>query len=315
MELRQLANRTTTRFVRAIFIGLIVAAVSPASAAEKGRGPKRGGGPPPAKKAMDGATERVYKTIGKVKLRLFIFSPPDLRPGQRRPAIVLFHGGGGKPAAFARQCRYLASRGMVAITVGRRSTDEHGASGFDVLRDGRSAMRWVRANAVALGIDPDRIACGGGSQGGGIALATAFSKRINNEGDDLSISPVPGALVLFNPGFGIRDRPEMDAKNRLKPEDLPFLDDANYLRHLTKDAPPMIIFHGTADKVIPFAHAVQFTERVQSLGIRCQLVPYKGRGHSFYDEGRAFGDTLSKTDQFLTSLGYLPPRHSSGQPP
>lgn len=78
MELRQLAARTMSRFARALFIGLIVAGVSLASAAEKGRGPKRGGSAP-AKKIMDGASARVYKTIGKVKLRLFIFSPPDLR--------------------------------------------------------------------------------------------------------------------------------------------------------------------------------------------------------------------------------------------
>jgi acetyl esterase/lipase len=289
---------------RAVFAALAIAVLSTAAAAEKGPRPKKGKGPSPARQLIDSATERVYKEIGGVKLRLYIFNPPDLRAGPNRAAIVLFHGGGGKPASFARQCRYLASRGMVAITAGRR---EQGST-LDLMKDGRSAMRWVRAHAAELHIDPRRIACGGGSQGGGIALATALARRINNEGDDLSISPTPGALVLFNPGTGVRDNLEESDKLKYRPEELPLLPDANQLRNLTKDAPPMIIFHGTADKVVPFATVVEFTARAQSLGVRCQLVPYPGREHSFFDEGRAFADTLEKTDQFLTALGYLPPR-------
>ncbi len=289
---------------RLILPAVLLAMVSFAAAAEKGRKPKRGNGPAPAKHPMDSATERVYKTIGSVKLHLFIFSPPNLRAGENRAAIIFFHGGGGTPAAFARQCGYLASRGMVAITAGRRDR----GSTLDRMRDGRSAVRWVRAHAAALSIDPSRVACAGGSQGGGIALATALSKTIDNEGDDLSISPVPGALVLFNPGLGVSAASGESDRSDLRPEDLPFLAAANHQQNLSRDTPPMIIFHGTEDKVVPFADVSQFVQRAQSVGVRCQLVAYKGRGHSFFDEGPAFQDTLNKADLFLTALGYLPPR-------
>jgi acetyl esterase len=289
---------------RAMFLAVVVATVMSATAEGQGRKPRKHNGPSPAQQLMETATKLVYKKVGDEKLPLFIFNPLDLQPGEQRAAIIFFHGAGGQPRAFARQCRHLASRGMVAITAGRRDSDPM----LGGMRDGRSAVRWVRSHAAELSIDPARIACAGGSKGGGIALATALSEGIDNEGDDLSISPVPGALVLFNPGLGTGVARKRNDTIDVKPEDVPLLGRMDHLQNLTGDTPPMIIFHGTADKSIPFAEVAEFEQKARSLMVRCVLVPYQGRGHSFFDEGRDYRDTLDKADRFLTSLGYLPPR-------
>ena len=68
-----------------------------------------------------------------------------------------------------------------------------------IVKDGKSAVRWIRANAARLGIDPDRLAAGGGSAGGHVAAATATTQGIEEEGEDTSVSSRPCALVLFNP--------------------------------------------------------------------------------------------------------------------
>jgi carboxylesterase type B len=78
----------------------------------------------PAK--FEGAEKVVYKTIGDVKLHMHIFRP--MKQKVNVPAIVFFFGGGwrsGTPKQFEQQCRYLASRGMVAMTAEYRIRSLH----------------------------------------------------------------------------------------------------------------------------------------------------------------------------------------------
>ena len=67
--------------------------------------------------------------------------------------------------------------------------------------DAKSALRYVRAHATELGIDPQRIAAAGGSAGGHLAAFTALVDGLDDPQDDLAVSCKPNALVLFNPVF------------------------------------------------------------------------------------------------------------------
>ena len=102
------------------------------------------------------ARAEVYKTIGDTQLSLSIFEPPAAVAKTNRPAIIFFFGGGwtnGSPAQFEQHCRALAARGMVAITADYRVASRHQIKPTDCVADAKSAARWVRANAVRLGID------------------------------------------------------------------------------------------------------------------------------------------------------------------
>jgi acetyl esterase/lipase len=267
--------------------------------------------------AFEGVGAEVYKTVGDTKLSLYVFEPKD-GPKENRPAIVFFFGGGwahGSPVQFEQQCRYLASRGMVAITADYRVASRHQVKVDVCVADAKSALRFVRANARRLGIDPQRIAAGGGSAGGQLAAAAAANLGADAPTDDLKVSPIPTALVLFNPALalapiagldtnGIETR--MDATHTgADPRSL------SPVHQVKKDLPPTIIFHGRMDTTVPFPTVEAYAKAMEEAGNRCELVVYNGQTHGFFNYGRGdnpyYKKTVAAMDAFLVSLGYLAP--------
>ena len=262
---------------------------------------------------FDGAAIASYKTVGDVSLKLWIFNPKDHQPTDHRAAILFFFGGGwtgGSPMQFQNHCEQLAKRGMVAITVDYRVKSRHNVKPVQCVADAKSAVRWVRANAAKLGIDPQRIAAAGGSAGGHLAACTAFLKEFDEPTEDMSVSSVPNALVLFNPAlmlapldgynFGASGARVSEERFGAKPEQI------SPAHHVKKDAPPTIIFHGKADTTVPYATAEAFTAEMKKAGCRCELVGYEGAKHGFFNSASDDGkDTIVRMEKFLKSLGYL----------
>ncbi len=263
------------------------------------------------------AKVEVYKSVGDVKLNVYVFSPEGHQPGDKRPAIVFFFGGGwrgGSPAQFHQHCKYLASRGMVAMAADYRVLSRHGTKAVKCVADAKSAVRWIRTHADRLGVDPNRIAAGGGSAGGHIAACTGTIEGLDEPGEDTSVSSVPNAMVLFNPAVvlapveGLRPLDEKRVaglKERMGADPTAI----SPYHHVHKGAPPTIIFHGTADKTVPFKTAQMFADAMSNAGNRCKLVPSEGQGHGFFNYGRgdgtAYVETVRAMDEFLAELGYL----------
>ena len=246
----------------------------------------------------------VYKKIGEVSLRMHIFdeSPESITD---RSAIVFFFGGGwvgGNPNQFFPHCRYLAERGMVAMSAEYRVKNTHKTTPFDCVKDGKSAVRWIRSNAERLKIDPKRIAAGGGSAGGHVAAATATVPGLDEDGD-LSLSPVPNALVLFNPVYD--NGPEGYGYDRVK--DRYF--EISPMHNVREGMAPAIVFLGTKDKLIPVATGEQFKRRMFEVGARSELILFDEQGHGFFNYGRSknrfYNETVAHMDRFLTSLEFL----------
>lgn len=270
-----------------------------------------------AAERLEGAREEVYQKIDDVELKMFIFTPKDHVATDRRAAAVFFFGGGwrsGSPSQFAEHCRYLASRGMVAMTADYRVSSRHGTKAIDCVEDGKSAVRWVRANADRLGIDPQRIAAGGGSAGGHVAACTGVVPGLESAEGDSTISSVPNALILFNPALVLA---EVDGKDPFDNERMASLrgrvgDDPKKispLHHVSAGDPPTIIFHGTGDTTVAYWTAERFAEAMRDAENRCELVGLDGAGHGFFNHGRgdgsAYRETVRRMDEFLQSLGFL----------
>lgn len=269
------------------------------------------------------ARVEVYRRVGDVKLNARIFEPKGHKAGDRRPAVVFFFGGGwqsGTPGQFLPQSLHLAQRGMVAVLVDYRVKSRRGVLPQDCLRDAKAAIRWVRSNAARLGIDPDRIAAGGGSAGGHLAAAVALVPGFEDEKP--AISSMPNALVLFNPALvlaKVENQPdllpadkaaELSKRTKGRPQEI------SPYHFIRSSLPPSIIFHGTKDETVPFSTAVAFQKAMTDAGNRCDLKAYEGQSHGFFNPGRGQGEarveatrnyyrTQRDLDTFLESLGYL----------
>jgi acetyl esterase/lipase len=242
-----------------------------------------------------------YKRAGERDLYLHVFDPADSRPGDQRPCFIVIHGGGwtgGAPRRMYPFAEHFARQGLVGISVEYRLLNTKlGTTVFDCVKDGRSAVRYVRSHAAELGIDPQKIVVSGGSAGGHVAAATAIFDGIDEAGEATEVSCVPNALVLLFPvidtspaGYGtakIGERwQELSPAHRVRP-----------------GAPPTIVFHGTADTVTPFAGAVAFRDAMAKAGNRCELVSHEGGRHGYLMFDRElYLQTLRQTEVFLTSL-------------
>jgi acetyl esterase/lipase len=170
-------------------------------------------------------------------------------------------------------------------------------------QDAKSAMRWVRAHAGEPGIEPARIASGGGSAGGHLAGLVGMVEGPDDPQDDLTISAKSNAMVLFNPVFdngpgGWGHEPVGDRYREFSP-----------FHNVTSGDPPAIVFLASQDKLIPVKTLKDFQAAMAKHGVRCDAAVYEGQGHGFFNYGRGGGkyyyETLSAADKFLTSLGWI----------
>ncbi len=251
---------------------------------------------------LEGARVETYKTVGDVELAIHIFEPEGHQASDQRPAAVFFFGGGwngGTVTQFERHCRYLASRGMVGMVADYRVKSRNKTTPFECVKDGKSAVRWIRTNAERLGVDPKRIAAGGGSAGGHVAAATGTVTGLDEKGESTSVSAVPNALLLFNPVYD--NGPDGYGYSRVEPRH----EEISPMHNIRKGMPPAIVFLGTKDKLIPVATGEAFKKKMEAVGSRSELFLYEGSPHGFFNKSPYYEKTVFEMDRFLTSLGYL----------
>jgi len=275
---------------------------------------------------MPGASVEVYREVNGSKLNAYVFTPPQHQASDRRPAVLFFFGGGwkgGTPGQLLPQSLYLAQRGMVAISCDYRVLSRHGVIPQDCLRDAKAAIRWARANAARLGIDPARIVAAGESAGGHLAAATALVPGFE-EGAHPETSSMPNALVLFNPAVLLSPADghpgllsdaslaSISARTQGRPQEI------SPYHFIRAGLPPSILFHGTKDEAVPFPTVELFAKAMTAAGNRCELKAYEGQPHGFFNPGRGQGEpraeanrcfhrTIRELDAFFVSLGYLTP--------
>jgi acetyl esterase len=248
----------------------------------------------------------IYKTVVDKALKLYVTTPDGTESGDKNPAIVFFHGGGwtgGQPTQFTEHSKYLASRGMVCVQVQYRLLGKNQDPPEICIADAKSAMRWIKTHAAELGIDPDRIAAGGGSAGGHLAAATATIDGSNDPADDLEVDPKPKALVLYNPVYN--NGPKGWGTGRVKNRHKEF----SPAHNIHKGMPPALVFFGSEDGLMKSGVCKKFRDDMRAAGSRSELIVYEGQGHGFFnhgkDNGKWFRLTVLEMDKFLESLGYL----------
>ncbi len=280
----------------------------------------------------------VYANRGGEDLVLRSFRPADAVVGARHPAVVWIHGGawvGGTTDGSLPFARYFAERGAAAFVITYRHAKPGSVTVADCVSDCRSAVRYIRAHAAQLGVDPARIAVVGESAGGHLAAALGTLDGFDHPDDDKSVSAKPDAMVLYNPivdmteGDWIRYAVGGDAladKSSQRPDDAAALALARSLSpvfHVAPGQPPAIVVHGKGDRVVSYTQAERFAAAAKAAGNRCDLVLYGPEiGHAFAIAGYKWPEAvvvpaIREADKFLASLGWLggEPTLTASHPP
>lgn len=246
----------------------------------------------------------IYKRVAGRELVLHVFEPEGFKATDKRSCFLVIHGGGWsgmEPRRMFPFAAHFAKLGMVGISVQYRLANaKAGVTVFDCVKDARSSMRYARAHAAELGIDPQKIIASGGSAGGHLAAATAQFDGVDEDTDDLKVSPVPNALVLLFPVIDTSKEGYGNAKIGEKWQEI------SPVHQVRAGVPPTIIFHGTGDTTTPFKGAKAFHEAMLKAGNRCELDVNEGGVHGYLMRTKElYDDTMRKTEAFLGSLGLL----------
>ncbi len=207
------------------------------------------------------------------------------------PAVLDIHGGGWKDRQVEQDkpmMERLATRGFVTAIVAYRLSTQ--APYPAAINDCKAAVRYLRAHAAELKIDPDRIGVMGGSAGGHLTGLMAMTNGLSEyEGDgpnrDQS-SAVKAAIVMA----GSQDLIAAN-KDKSNPSAVAFLggtyqekpeiyEQASPLQHVRAGAPPTIFIEGERD-TLKIGRA-EMQDKLRALGIETELHTLKDAPHPFW---------------------------------
>lgn len=232
----------------------------------------------------------VYGTGGGRELRCDIYTPPNATTAS--PGILMIHGGGWSQGArnmpgMVAFGTLLSGLGSVCVAMEYRLSGE--AAWPAQLHDAKAALRWIRANAPRLGIDPSRIAVLGKSAGAHIALmmaATQDDPAFEGDGGTPGVSTAFGAAVAFYPPtrLGRAGISESAAVKALMgaghtPEALAAASPLEYVAGRT--FPPTLLIHGSADTVVSPGDSSRMYEALVAARVPVELHMYAGLPHAF----------------------------------
>lgn len=266
------------------------------------------------KTLLDSSESFVYKPLESLDagedLAVHLFYPSeaavDIGP---RPAVLFFFSSQwdvGQLAQFAPHALYFASRGAVTMLFEYRTKSTHGTGPVKTMADIRTAIRWARYNHEHLDIDPSKvIAIGATASAHAIASAAMIDGFEDNAGEAL-LSCVPDAVVLFSPivdlskkGYGFERFADIDEAKRYDPT-----------RFIRKKLPPMLIFQGSSDRVVPALSVERFAKRMKRKKNICEIEMFQGKGHGFFNfnvDAVCYEATINTTDRFLVEQGFFEP--------
>jgi len=257
------------------------------------------------KPSADVTVERdvVFGKGGDIALKLDIYRPPS--GASKQMATIHFHGGGfagGSKETLSDRIRPFAALGYVAIAAQYRLS---GQAGFPALvHDAKAAIRWTRANAKGLGIDPQRIAVVGYSAGGYHALFAAGTPNrpeFEGSGGSAGVGSQVALCVAYYPATNV------PASMLPGGADAVAARAANATTYIAAGFPPTMVFHGTKDTTIPIESSERLVQQLRAAGVPVEFHEFEGVPHVF-DSNPEFATLAAQLADFFIDRHVLNPR-------
>lgn len=235
----------------------------------------------------------VFGTTGERDLCCDVFIPPDDNPA--RTSLLLIHGGGWAQGDRRQLKGYgiqLARYGYLCVCCEYRLSGE--AAWPAQIHDVKAALRWMRANASALGIDAERIAVSGNSAGAHLSLLTAATPNdpeFEGDGGNPGVDTAVAACIGIYAPTLLRTSGNADgAVDRLFGDSVPVevQDRASPITWVRPDFPPTMLVHGNGDTTVPVAASLEMYKALATAGAKVEMHIYEGAPHAF-DASPAFG--------------------------
>ena len=230
-----------------------------------------------------------------------LYLPPVFEAGKKYPGIVIIHGGGwtGGDKGARREINIgttLASNGYVCLSINYVLAKTGSPTFPQNIQECKRAVRWLRKNAARFQLDAEHIGAIGGSAGGHLTALLAVS------GPDAALDPEEDAEYSCRIQAAVPMYPHCASswEGRVPPISYSILpmfakplaeapalwDSASPIKQLSKDDPPMLILHGTADGTTPVHQSTRFHEAAKRIGVQSELIIIKDAPHSFHLQPR-----------------------------
>lgn len=205
----------------------------------------------------------------KNKLDIWTTSAKGKEP---RPVLVFFYGGGwanGTRTEYSYAARPFVEAGYIVVLPDYRKVPEVRFPGF--VEDSAAAVKWVQANIGKYGGDPARVSVAGHSAGAYNALMLALDPQW------LGDKPVAAAISLAGAAdfYPFTSKRAINAMGQFA--DPKATQPVSFLR---KDAPPILLIHGTDDTVVRIRNSESLYAKQKAAGGDIIIRPQQGGSHN-----------------------------------
>jgi acetyl esterase/lipase len=249
-----------------------------------------------------------FPTVDGGSERLNVYKPAGGPSATGRPVLIAIHGGGwrrlDKDGYGSRIASAFVSKGYVVVAPDYELSARNRPTWPVNLEDVQAAVRWVRENATALGIDPNEIAAIGESAGANLA-ALVGTYSLDGNGGETTSSSVEAVVAFSTP----TDLTALAAESPLAgwaarqflggtSEQVPAAyTGASPIDHVSAGDPPMFLVQGREDPLIPYTQSVELANALSAAGVRNRLVLVTG-GHDL-DFPRHYRNLVQQILEFL----------------
>lgn len=222
----------------------------------------------------------VFGAGGGRDLACDVYTPPG--GAEDAPGVLIIHGGGWSSGDRSQLRGYglrLARAGYVCVASEYRLTPE--SPWPAQIHDVKTALRWMRANAAELGLNPDRIAVEGNSAGAHLALLIAGTPGVaefEGEGGNAGVSTeVSVAIGVYAP----TDFTLMGGRVLVGDQGKDAARAASPVTYVDGNFPPTLLIHGNADETVAPEQSELMYRALLAAGVPAELHMYAGQPHAF----------------------------------